>query len=226
VSAVAEAALYRLLSWMSPAYPVGGFSYSHGLEWAVEAGLVTTAEQLRAWIATILRDGSGWVDAALLAAAFRAEHAEELDEVAELAAALRGTRELALESAQQGAAFLVITRAAWPHPRLEAFADRHAGEASLPVAVGLAAAAHGVPLEPALTAYLHAFASGLVSAGVRLIPLGQTDGQKVVAALEPVIVEAARRAQNTPLDRIGAATPGVDLASMHHETQHTRLFRS
>ncbi|WP_437681961.1 urease accessory protein UreF [Sorangium sp. So ce131] len=226
MSAVAEGALYRLLSWMSPAYPVGGFSYSHGLEWAVEAGLVTTAEQLRAWVATILGEGSGRVDAALLAAAYRAKQDQELDEVAELAAALRGTRELALESAQQGAAFLTITRAAWPHPRLDAFAERHAGEAALPVAVGLAAAAHGVPLEPALAAYLHAFGSGLVSAGIRLIPLGQTDGQRVVAALEPVIAAAARRARETPLDHIGAATPMVDLSSMQHETQHTRLFRS
>ncbi|WP_437579655.1 urease accessory protein UreF [Sorangium sp. So ce887] len=226
MSSVGDGALYRLLSWMSPAYPVGGFSYSHGLEWAVEAGLVGTAEQLRAWVATILGEGSGRVDAALLAAAFRAEHDRELDEVAELGAALRGTRELALESAQQGAAFLTITRAAWPHPRLDAFAERHAGEAPFPVAVGLAAAAHGVPLEAALLAYLHGFGSGLVSAGMRLIPLGQTDGQRIVAALEPVIAGAARRAGDTPLDRIGAATPGVDLSSMQHETQHTRLFRS
>ncbi|MCU0684637.1 MAG: urease accessory protein UreF [Polyangiaceae bacterium] len=226
MNGVTEGALYRLLSWMSPAYPIGGFSYSHGLEWAVEAGLVGTAEQLRAWVATILGEGSGRVDATLFAAAFRAERDEELDAVAELGAALRGTRELALESAQQGAAFLVITRAAWPHPRLEAFAERHGGEAPLPVAVGLAAAAHGVPLEPALTAYLHAFGSGLVSAGIRLIPLGQTDGQRIVAALEPIIVDAVRRARETPLDRIGAATPGVDLSSMQHETQHTRLFRS
>ncbi|WP_437649437.1 urease accessory protein UreF [Sorangium sp. So ce362] len=226
MSSVGDGALYRLLSWMSPAYPVGGFSYSHGLEWAVEAGLVGTAEQLRAWVATILGEGSGRVDAALLAAAFRAEHDRELDEVAELGAALRGTRELALESAQQGAAFLTITRAAWPHPRLDAFAERHAGEAPFPVAVGLAAAAHGVPLEAALLAYLHGLGSGLVSAGMRLIPLGQTDGQRIVAALEPVIAGAARRAGDTPLDRIGAATPGVDLSSMQHETQHTRLFRS
>jgi urease accessory protein len=166
------------------------------------------------------------MDGALLAAAYRAEDDAALDEVAELAAALRGTRELALESAQQGAAFLVITRAAWSHPRLEAFAERHGGEAALPVAVGLAAAAHGVPLAPALTAYLHAFGSGLVSAGVRLVPLGQTDGQRVVAALEPVVAAAARAAAETSIDRLGAATPMVDLSSIHHEDQHTRLFRS
>jgi urease accessory protein len=223
---VNERALYRLMSWMSPAYPIGGFSYSHGLEWAVEAGSLRTAEDLRRWVAAILGKGSGRMDATLLAAAHRAERDEELDEVAELGAALRGTRELSLESAQQGAAFLTISLAAWPHPRLAAFAARHDGRAPLPVAVGLCAAVHDVPLEPALTAYLHAFGSGLVSAGVRLIPLGQTDGQRVVAALEPVIEAAARDAQKTPLDHIGAATPMIDLASMHHETQHTRLFRS
>jgi len=223
---VNETALYRLMSWMSPAYPIGGFSYSHGLEWAVEDGSLRNAEDLRTWVAAILGQGTGRVDATLLAAAHRAERDEELDEVAELGAALRGTRELALESAQQGAAFLAISCAAWPHPRLLAFSARHAGQAPLPVAVGVCAAAHGVPLEPALTAYLHAFGSGLVSAGVRLIPLGQTDGQRVVAALEPVIAAAARDARQTPLDRLGAATPMVDLASMQHETQHTRLFRS
>lgn len=221
-----EGALYRLMSWMSPAYPIGGFSYSHGLEWAVEAGLVRNAEDLKTWVTMILGQGTGRMDGALLAAAFRAEDDAALDEVAELAAALRGTRELALESAQQGAAFLVITRAAWPHPRLEAFAERRGGEAALPVAVGLAAAAHGVPLAPALTAYLHAFGAGLVSAGVRLVPLGQTDGQRVVAALEPVVAAAARAAAETSIDRLGAATLMVDLASIHHEDQHTRLFRS
>jgi urease accessory protein len=211
---------------MSPAYPIGGYSYSHGLEWAVEEGLVRTAEDLRGWVAAIVGQGSGRMDAALLAGAWRAQGDAALDEVAELGAALRGTRELALESAQQGAAFLAATRAAWPHPRIEAFAARHEGEAPLPVAVGIAAAAHGVPLPPALTAYLHAFASGLISAGVRLVPLGQTDGQRILAALRAVIAEAALDAERTPLDRIGSATVMVELASMRHETQHTRLFRS
>jgi len=223
---VSDEALYRLMSWMSPAYPIGGFSYSHGLEWAVETGAVRTAADLQKWVGAVVGVGSGRMDATLLAAAWRAEDDATLDEVAELAAALRGTRELALESAQQGAAFLTITRAAWPHPRLEAFAARHGGEAPLPVAVGLAAAAHGVPLPPTLTAYLHAFSSGLVSAGIRLIPLGQTDGQRIIAALEPVIAGAAREAEHTPLDRLGSFTPMVDLSSIHHENQHTRLFRS
>lgn len=221
-----ETALYPLLSWMTPAYPVGGYSYSHGLEWVVEAGLVRSPEDLRGWVAAIIGEGAGRLDATLLAATWRAVGDEALDEVAELGAAFRGTRELALESAQQGAAFLAVTRAAWPHPRIEAFVERHAGEAPLPVAVGLAAAAHSVPLEPTLTAYLHALGSSLVSAGIRLIPLGQTDGQRILAALAPVVAGAARDARQTPLDRLGAATLGVDLASMHHETQHTRLFRS
>lgn len=221
-----DGALYRLLSWMTPAYPIGGFSYSHGLEWAVEAGLVKTVDDLRRWIAAIVGEGSGRLDATLLAAAWRAPDDAALDEVTELAAALRGTRELALESAQQGAAFLTITRAAWAHPRLDVFAARHAGEAPLPVAVGLAAAAHGVPLPPTLTAYLHAFSSGLISAAVRLSLLGQTDGQRILTALEPVIAGAAREAEQTPLDRIGTSTLMVDVSSMHHETQHTRLFRS
>jgi urease accessory protein len=224
-----DLALYRLMTWLSPAYPIGSFSYSHGIEYAVEAGLIGTAADLCDWIATAVRHGAGRSDAVLFAAAWRAAAAEddaELDAVADLAAAWRGTRETALESAAQGAAFLATTRAAWPHPALEAMAARRGGAVAFPVAVAIACAAHGVPIGEALTAYLHAFAGTLVSAGIRLIPLGQTDGQKILAALAPVIAEAVASALAASLDDVGTATPLLDWCSMRHETQYTRLFRS
>ncbi|HEX9489140.1 MAG TPA: urease accessory protein UreF [Stellaceae bacterium] len=225
----ADAALYRLLTWLSPAYPLGAFSYSHGLEYAVEIGLVTDRDSLQEWVATAVGAGAGRSDAALLVAAWRAAHGDDraaLDEVVALAAAWRGTAETALESRAQGAAFLATTRAAWPHVLLDELALRHRGELALPVAVGVAAAAQEVPLPAVLTAYLHGFAGNLVSAGVRLIPLGQSDGQLAIAALEGVVAATASAVLATPLEDIGTAAPLLDWCSMRHETQYTRLFRS
>ncbi|MBM3650471.1 MAG: urease accessory protein UreF [Alphaproteobacteria bacterium] len=224
-----EAALYRLMTWLSPAYPVGAFSYSHGLEYAVEAGRVCDASTLTEWIGSVLEYGAGRVDGALLAKAWHATtdgNEARLHELVELAAAWRGTAEMALESAAQGAAFLAITCKAWPHPRLDALIEATKGEVALSVAVGAAAALHGIPLAPVLTAYLQAFAANLVSAGVRLVPLGQTDGQRITAALEPVVARAALAAMAADLDDLGTAAPLLDWCSMKHETQYTRLFRS
>lgn len=229
---MAEAALYRLLTWLSPGYPLGAFSYSHGLEHAVEAGLVRDAAGLEAYAAAALAHGAARVDAALLAAAWDAARRDDLaalEELADLGVAWRGSAELGLESAAQGDAFLRTTIAASPHPLLAALAARRGAPGAptpLPVALGAAAAAHGVPMTPTATAFLHAFAAGLISAGVRLVPLGQTEGQRVLAALETIIHTAAAEARSTPLDEVGTAVPVIDWCSMRHETQHTRLFRS
>lgn len=223
-----NAALYRIMTWLSSAYPVGAFSYSHGIEYAVEAGLVRDRASLTDWIASILRDGSGKVDGALFAAAWRAAKTGdtgELDRVVELAAAWRGTAEIALESAAQGTAFVSVTTSAWPDPALATLAARHAGKLAFPVAVAVAMAPH-VPLADALAAHLTAFAANLVGAGVRLIPLGQTDGQLAIAALEPVVMQAAAAVQAADLDELGTSAPMLDWVSMRHETQYTRLFRS
>jgi urease accessory protein len=227
---ITEAGFYRLLTWLSPSYPVGAFSYSHGMEYAVEAALVTDRDGLVAYVTTVLEHGAGCVDASLLNAAWCATDDRDnrrLDEIADLACAWRGTAEMALEAETQGRAFLATTRAAWPHPGLDFFAARRAGGAvALPVAVGVAAAHHGIALRPALTAFLHAFAANLVSAGIRLVPLGQTDGQRAMAALEPVVAKGVAAAMLTPLDEVCAAAPAIDWCSMRHESQHTRLFRS
>ncbi len=222
--------LYRLLAWLSPAYPVGAFSYSHGVETAVEEDFIKDRASLVAWLESVLEHGTGSVDGALFAAAWRAVHAADwpaFDDVAERAAAWRGTSEMALESRQQGGSFLSITRSAWPHPVLDNAHERTGGELALPVAVALAAAAHGIALEAALGGYLHAFAANLISAAVRTVPLGQTDGQRALAALEPAVRRTAEAAlAATSLDEIGTATPLLDWCSLRHETQYTRLFRS
>ena len=224
----AGAALYRLMTWLSSSYPIGAFSYSHGIEYAVETGLVQDRASLIDWIAAILHQGSGKLDGALLAAAWRAAKADTpaaLDHIASLANAWRGTAELALESSAQGTAFVTVTTAAWPDDKLTALSQRHGGKVALPVALGVALAAY-VPLADSLTAYLTGFATNLVSAGVRLIPLGQTDGQLTLKALEPVVMRAAAAALSADLNELGMAAPMLDWCSIRHETQYTRLFRS
>ena len=222
--------LYRLLAWLSPAYPIGAFSYSHGLETAVEEGLIKDRASLVAWLDSVLRRGTGAVDGALFAASWRAATGEDwsaFDAIAERATAWRGTSEMALESRQQGGSFLSITRVAWPHAALDEVHQRLEGELALPVAVALAAAAHGIALEQALAGYLHAFTANLISAALRAVPLGQTDGQIALAALEAAVHDATRTALEVEsLDEVGTATPLLDWCSLRHETQYTRLFRS
>jgi urease accessory protein len=224
-----SAALYRLMAWLSPAFPVGAFSYSSGIEWAVEAGDVANADTLKRWLGVMLADGSGYCDAVLFAHSHRAIAAEDdksLHAVAELAAAFAPSKERHLETTAQGNAFVEAARAAWNCTALDRLKAAWDGPVAYPVAVAVAAAGHGIALEPALAAYLQALAANFTSAGVRLIPLGQSDGQRVLAALEPVVTATAVRALTVALDDIGSSAFRADLASARHETQYTRLFRS
>jgi urease accessory protein len=223
------AALYRLMTWLSPAFPVGAFSYSSGIEWAVEAGDITDAASLRDWLAAMLADGSGFCDGVFLAQTHRTASARDdatLRNIAELAAAFVPSRERQLETSTQGRAFIDIARAAWSHDGLDALIAACGGAIVYPVAVGLVSAAHKIPLASAMHAFLHALVSNWISAGARLVPLGQTDSQRILAALEPVVVATARRALQASIDDLGSATFRADLASLRHETQYTRLFRS
>jgi urease accessory protein len=227
--ALAPGALYRLMTWLSPAYPIGAFSYSGGIEWSVEAGDINDASTLRAWLAVMIGEGGGLCDAVFFAHAYRAAADGDdaaLRAVAELAVAFAPSKERHLETTAQGRAFLDTTRAAWPSSALDRLAALADGGVALPVAVGVACAGHGIALPPAIHCFVHALAANLISAGVRLIPLGQSDGQRVLAALEPVVAATGVRALSTALDDVGGAAMRADLAGMHHETQHTRLFRS
>ena len=219
--------LYRLLAWLSPGYPVGAFAYSHGLEWAVETGVVAGRPGLERWLRDLLAHGGAWTDAVLFARAHDAVRAGDgaaLAEVNDLAVALCPASERRLETTAQGNAFLLATRASWPWAGDDA--DLIAGDCAYPVAVAWAAAGHGLPLTPALHAYVHAVAANLISAGVRLIPLGQTDGQRVLAALEDAVARTAEAAQAADLAALGGCAFLSDVAAMRHETQYTRLFRS
>jgi urease accessory protein len=217
-----------LMVWLSPSFPVGSYAYSHGLEWAVEAGDVRDLASLEAWLAALLEHGGPWSDAVLLALTHHAVGSNdnaELCKIAELAAALSPSKERRMETLNQGAAFLAATRAAWPCEALER-AKPFENEIAFPVAVGLTAAGHGLALSPTLEAYLVSFATNLVSAAVRLIPLGQTDGTKAVAKLVPLAKKIAAQAAHASIDDVGGAAFRSDIASMRHETQYTRLFRS
>ena len=215
--------LLRLLTWLSPSFPVGAFSYSHGLEWAVEAEEVRDRASLLAWVEDIVTSGAGRNDLVLMTEAWqaaRAQDAARLSAVAELAVALSPSSERALETEAQGEAFRQAVGTAWP----EAASDLP--KTPYPIAVGAAAACCNIALKPALTAYLHALAANLVSAGLRLIPLGQSDGVRILAALEAPILAQAEWAANSSLDDLGGFSMIADIASMRHETQYTRLFRS
>ena len=223
--------LLRLMTWLSPSFPVGAYMYSHGLEYAVEAGLITDLKSALDWVGTLLRDGAGRLDADLFLEAHAATSDDDLDRVVELAECWRGTGELALESSAQGAAFVIAVSAAWPDPWWEAWKARIKRQGRQPayavaVAVAVAASLAGIKAEDALAAFLHAFTANLVSALVRLVPLGQTDGQRAMAALEPLVLQAVEAALSRPPEDRGASVPMLDWCSMSHETQYTRLFRS
>lgn len=221
--------LYRLMTWLSPAFPVGAFSYSSGIEWAVESGDIADANSLRHWLGALLADGSGFCDGVFLAQAHRAtlsRYFDELREIAELAAAFVPSRERHLETSAQGRAFIEIARAAWNSELLEQTLAACEISIVYPVAVGVVSAAHAIPLAPTMHAFLHALISNWISAGARLVPLGQTDSQRVLASLEPMVAATAARALNASVDDLGSATFRADLASMRHESQYTRLFRS
>ena len=218
-----------LFIWFSPSFPVGSFAYSHGLEWAHEAGDVGDCESLRDWLSDLLACGAARNDAVLLAEAYRA--ADVADEarlcaVAELALALATSCERRLETVTQGDAFLRTIAQSWPCHTVDEFRRVWVDPAAYPVAVGVAAAGHRIALADALPAFVLAFVSNLVSAAVRLGIIGQTDGQRTIAALVPNVHEVAAFAQSSTLDDLGGAAFRSDLASLRHERQYTRLFRS
>lgn len=230
-SELPSAALLRLLAWLSPSFPVGAYTYSHGLEWAIEDGTVTSADDLRLWLDGVLRHGGGRNDAILFAHAHRAAEAGDLDglrDIVELAAAFQPSKERHLEATAQGRAFLQAVLKSWPNDALASLSDGVGEDAALvyPVAVAMAAAAHDMPLAPALVAVLNGFVSNIVSAGVRAIPIGQTDGQSIIAALAPTCEAVAAEAVAAELTDLGGIALRADIASMKHETQYTRLFRS
>lgn len=229
---VSQVALLRQQSWLSPAFPTGSYSYSHGIEWAVEAGHIHDRKTLVDWLEADLCYGSGRNEAIFFIEAWRAaieDDREKLLEIAELAAAFRSTSEFALETAQQATACLATLRRVWPDSLLESLSELLSElriATVLSVVLGVRAARQDISATLALPAFLQSYLANLVTAGLRLVPLGQTDGQLAIAELEPAVLAVAAQAEQSTIHDLGSAAFMVDLASALHETQYTRLFRS
>ena len=229
---LAPLALLRQQSWLSPAFPTGSYSYSHGIEWAVEIGHIHDRESLVDWLEADLRYGSGQNEAIFFVETWRCgtkDDCEKLLDVAELAAAFRATSEFALESSQQAMACLATLRAVWPDRVLDRLSDALCERGIAPavaIVLGVRAARQGISVTLALPAFLQSYLANLVTAGVRLVPLGQTDGQLAIAELEQAVLAVSAQAEESTIHDLGSAAFMVDLASMSHETQYTRLFRS
>lgn len=217
---MSQTALLRLMTLMSPSFPVGGFSYSHGLEQAVADGLVTDFSGLESWLASLIARGSAWNDAVMFAESFRRDGAELVDLI-ELGEALAGSKERCLESQAQGAAFILAAKAGG-----YAVPEHLPAKASYAIAAGSIAAAQGITLVDGLAAFIHAFASNQVQVAIRLSLFGQAQGVAMVAALEPVIIETARRASLSSLDDLGGSTMMAEVSAMRHETLYSRIFRT
>nr|WP_245541115.1 urease accessory protein UreF [Yoonia vestfoldensis] len=209
-----DAQLLTLAQWLSPAYPVGAFAWSHGLERTIGRGDVRDGAALADWLADVLVHGAGRSDAILLCAAHAAE---DVTPIADLAAALTPSRERRMETLQQGAAFAATTRAVW---------GLDLPEMAYPVAVGRAARLMDLPVLPVAQLWLQSFASNLVQAAQRLMPLGQTEAQRILAGLAPLCLRIGAEATSAGLDDIGSAAFAVDTASMQHAAQYSRIFRS
>lgn len=219
-----DAALLRLLTWFSPAFPTGAFAHSHGIESAVEDGLVTSEAAALVWIEDVIRDGAPRADAILLRHAHAAADAPTLAALARLAEASAATRELREESRSQGIAFIAAARA-WGAPLLDAVVQ--AGVAvPHPVAAGALARAHAIDVDATVLAFVHGVAASLVSAALRLVPLGQIAALRIQHALEPAIAATAAATRGLGLDALGTSALRVDVAFMRHETQRVRLFRT
>ena len=207
--------LLTLLHWLSPAYPIGSYAYSHGLEAAITGGAVTTPEDLTAWISDILHYGAGQSDTLFIAAAYGgAEGAAHIDAQYR---AFAPCKERLMESTLQGAAFCDITRAVW---------GLALTDLCLPIAIGAAARAQDIPLRPVLAGYLHSFVSNLASVGMRLIPLGQSDGHRIIARFHPLCAAIAAQNADGDMERLATSSFLSDIAAMRHETQYARVYRT
>jgi len=229
---VSQVALLRQQSWLSPAFPTGSYSYSHGIEWAVEAGHIHDRKSLVDWLEADLCFGSGRNEAIFFIEAWRSainDDSEHLLEIAEHAAAFRSTSEFSLETSQQATACLATLRRVWPDRLLESLSELLT-EFRIPpvlsVVLGVRAARQDIPANLALPAFLQSYLANLVTAGIRLVPLGQTDGQFAIAELESAVLAVASQSEQATIYDLGSAALMVDIASASHETQYTRLFRS
>jgi urease accessory protein len=206
-----------LTQWLSPSFPVGAFAYSHGLETEIQAGRIASAQDLQHWLVDVLEFGSGQSDCILLRAAYGCDTAAELVAVDASARAFAPSAERLRETVLQGAAFGQTTAAIWGDGQ---------GDLTYPVAVGAAARRLGLDISLTAAMFLQAFTSTLVSVAVRLVPLGQTEGQRVLAALAPLCQNIATQTEGMGLVSLHSTAFLSDIAAMNHETLSHRIFRS
>ena len=209
--------ILTLAQWFSPAFPIGAFSFSHGLETLVETGEIRSAEDVEAWLKSVLNYGAGRNDVILMAASFRASSKDEIKEIDALARALSPSKERLLETEVQGEAFIRAINEVWGSdlPAL-----------CYPVAIGASARTCGMPVRETACMYLHALTSSFVSAAIRVVPLGQTEGQSIVRRLAPLGDQLGTGYIDESLEAIGSSSFIGDIASMTHEDQYSRMFRS
>jgi urease accessory protein len=205
--------LLLLLNWMSPAFPIGAYAYSHGLEWAIESGQVQTRDDVEGWITDVIIRGSGWNDAVMFAHEFQGGNMNEL------ALALCSSRERHLETTQLGAAFVIAGS-------IFTSLEKPDGDIAYPIAAARACQAMQLEMNHALLAFLQGFSNALISVAVRLVPIGQTAGLEIMRNLMPSIAATAERASKATIQELGSCTLLSDIAAMKHETQHSRIFRT
>lgn len=209
--------LTLLQQWLSPSYPVGAYAYSHGLEAAVEVKAINSVDDLRNWLEDLLTAGAGYSDPILLAAAYRSDTADALQDIDQLARAFAPSKERLAETDLQGAGFCQTTAAisGYEIPNL-----------TYPVAIGYAARLHDLPLDVTVHMFLHAFVSNLVAAAQRLMPVGQVQGQRILSDMAPQIAQSAQDAMTSDIADLSGCCFLADITSMQHETQYSRMFRS
>ena len=209
-----DSKLITVMQWLSPAFPIGGFAYSHGLEWAINKGYVSNREELQKWISDLLEYGSLKNDAILIKLVLQGSDPKEINE---LAMALCPASERLSETQLQGGAFCKIMREVW---------SLEIDDLTLPIALALAAKNESIDQNLVLPAYLHSFCSNLISVAMRLIPIGQTDGQKTLRELSPLISDSVRAVAKSDKDDLGSACFLSDVSAMQHEYLQPRVFKT
>ena len=209
-----DSKLITVMQWLSPAFPIGGFAYSHGLEWAINKGYVSNREELQKWISDLLEYGSLKNDAILIKLVLKGSDPKEINEIA---IALCPANERLSETQLQGGAFCKIMREVW---------SLEIDDLTLPIALALAAKNESIDQNLVVPAYLHSFCSNLISVAMRLIPIGQTDGQKTLRELSPLISDSVRAVAKSDKDDLGSACFLSDVSAMQHEYLQPRVFKT
>lgn len=216
----------RLFQLISPSLPIGGFTYSQGLEWAVDFGWIQNSEQFQAWLESQLDNSLVSLELPMLRylmLAIEQEDWAQFDKLSRELIAWRETKEFRLEEIQRGKALARLL------PELEIHIPAQA-EAALArsqlAGMALAAVHWGIPSDKLALGYLWSWLENAVMAGVKLIPLGQTQGQQLLARMAPSLVASVERSVKVAQSEMGSTTPALAIASSRHEQQYTRLFRS